>query len=212
MCTALILDLSSFHTIVSLPFSRTGPSTIAHQCYKHLTLTRVPIALATFLPLSTICTPHSNRVISTRITYWFQLDTITFLLFTLTFKPLLHTSTKRHTITFRSSSDLPHKTNSLHTRGQAVSTLSRPPKISIPPSPFLLLSLLLPYVEKPRGHDTTSSHTTINPETLALTTFYFYTSKIIKIQNINIIQKFTTQIITFSALPINLTAYAFLSQ
>ena len=59
ICPALIVDLSfSIHSIVSLPYIRTGISNVscktqAHSICKSLTLTRDLMAPATFLPLTT---------------------------------------------------------------------------------------------------------------------------------------------------------------
>ena len=62
LCTALILDLSSFHIIVSLPYIGTGTrnfscKTLVHSSYKPLALDRGLIEPATLLPLTTFL-PH----------------------------------------------------------------------------------------------------------------------------------------------------------
>ena len=125
ICTALILDLSSFHNIVSLPYVRTGTSKVscknlAHSSCKPLTLTRDLIAPLILLPLSAFLRhsassePDSSRthpkylssdtcysgIPSTRMAHSSpssRFNTITLLLPELTFRPsLLHTNKTFH--------------------------------------------------------------------------------------------------------------------
>ena len=97
--------------------------------------------------------------------------TISFLLSTLTFKPLLLlTSTIRQPHPPLSSGRLP-----IH------QTYKRPGNLHSLPSfrgltPITLIPILISLIiAETRGYDTNFSHITINLETLALTLFYFYT-------------------------------------
>ena len=165
---------------------------LAHWSSKLLAFTRDLTALATFLSLVTFLQHSvppvlhssktrpkyfnsytcSNCVPSARISHtnpFSPHNNITLFISTLIFiHLLLHTSIKRHTITFSSSSERSH----LNTRGQAISTLSPPLKISLLffTPPFSLPSLLHPYL-----HGTVMCHTIINPERLVLIPFYSYT-------------------------------------
>ena len=87
----------------------------------------------------------------------------------LSFKPLfLHTLTKCFIITFRSFSDLPHKTKSSAYKRPVISTLFSPLKNLHPPHPPFHHCIHI-HIEEPRGHDKTLSHTTFNSGTLSPT-------------------------------------------
>ena len=126
LCTALIIDLSfSFHIIASLPYMRTGsqcpmqgPSTLKRQIPS---INQGPITIATLLPPFRLL--HTSLYV---ICIWSVQNTPKYLhsdtcsiciLFTRTSHSilrhlLLHTSTKRPTISYRSFSDSPQKTKS----------------------------------------------------------------------------------------------------
>ena len=61
------------------------------------------------------------------------------------------------------------KPSHLHTRGHVIFTLSHPHF-------DLFYYCIYIHIEEPRGHDTTLSHTTTDPEVLTLLPFYPYTS------------------------------------
>ena len=167
---ALIPDVSSsIHIIVSLPYIRIGTSkvsckSLAHQSCKPLALTRDLLTPDTLLPLaafllhSTSSVPDLSRAHPKYLNSTHVLAT-SYLRESHTPVPPLHstsspcfylhwlsdlfpyTSTKLPTTALRSSSDLPHKTNS-----SPYKSPGNPNSLLSFPSSFLPTSLLHPYM------------------------------------------------------------------